>query len=453
MNSEVVGEKLQPVSPSFARTARRTFTLLYVVAVVAFLLAGESLLGKRAERLAVEQARLCAAALLPGQGGDLSSSIARLQWRYEGLLAVGLLDAGGGLGDLYPDRLEYRRAATATLVREPGETQRNAKINFAFPPLRLANLDAGEPGRTVWGVVASLSGDTSPTARRAVVLLSQESYRGRWVQATLVFGLVFGLAACAGLWVITRWFERRLVNPLRSLCQPLTKRGKRLGTPPAFDTGGWRELGGIASGFRELFHCAGESDARVGRVEREAQWHLQRREAGFDRQLRRARDQATIDPLTGLHNRAVLSEEIEVLVAHQRAKGEDLAVIMLDVDNFKLHNDTYGHKAGDEVLRFIGSLLRSTFRPSDVAIRYGGDEFLVLLPGTNGEQARTVIERVLKLFKQYAEATTGEKSLSLSAGVATLSGHPQAGGNELVDKADTALYAAKRKGKNAVVAG
>jgi len=140
------------------------------------------------------------------------------------------------------------------------------------------------------------------------------------------------------------------------------------------------------------------------------------------------------------------------VIQRQREKDEDLAVVMIDVDNFKTHNDTLGHQAGDELLRFVGDLLRGSIRPSDHAIRYGGDEFALLLLNVDKRHACIIVERIVKLFAQYA-ATLGETTtVSLSAGVATMKGDKCHDPQGLLAHADAALYKAKRGGKNTVAA-
>jgi diguanylate cyclase (GGDEF)-like protein len=141
---------------------------------------------------------------------------------------------------------------------------------------------------------------------------------------------------------------------------------------------------------------------------------------------------------------------LEPLFEAHRDSHEPLAAVMLDLDNFKNYNDTHGHQAGDALLRFIGALLRGAIRPSDHAVRYGGDEFLLVLPQANAKQATAIADRVVKLFRQYSSCLQQEQRLSLSAGVAAIPDHPCDTGEELIAKADRALYTAKASGKDAV---
>ncbi len=167
-------------------------------------------------------------------------------------------------------------------------------------------------------------------------------------------------------------------------------------------------------------------------------------------QLRRVKDQASTDPLTGLRNRAGLETQLELLYQQQSVRNADLAAVMLDTDNFKAYNDTHGHMDGDALLRSIGALLRQSIRPADIAVRYGGDEFLLLLPGANAEQASVIAGRIVKLFSQQSGRLGQQDAVSMSAGVASLRGDGCDSGHALVHQADVALYEAKRNGKNMV---
>jgi len=167
-------------------------------------------------------------------------------------------------------------------------------------------------------------------------------------------------------------------------------------------------------------------------------------------QLRRVKDQAATDPLTGLRNRAYLEKQFEPLFQQQVVRNAELAAVMLDVDNFKTYNDMHGHQAGDALLRSIGALLRGSIRPSDVGVRYGGDEFLLLLPGANAEQAAMIAGRIIKHFGEKIGCLGQKVSVSMSAGVASLQRDACESGQALVKQADVALYAAKRSGKNMV---
>ena len=115
-----------------------------------------------------------------------------------------------------------------------------------------------------------------------------------------------------------------------------------------------------------------------------------------------ARALADRDPLTGFYNHRFLHERLgEEVVRAQRAR-RPLSVLMVDLDDFKLVNDTFGHLYGDRVLTWTAELIRSTLRTSDVAARYGGDEFAFILPETDGDEARRVAERILEAFREHA---------------------------------------------------
>jgi diguanylate cyclase (GGDEF)-like protein len=158
------------------------------------------------------------------------------------------------------------------------------------------------------------------------------------------------------------------------------------------------------------------------------------------------------DGLTGLYNHTAIKEELISEVAIINRNKAALAVAMLDLDNFKHVNDTYGHPIGDQVLRTLSRLLRQRLRRSDVLGRYGGEEFLVIFPGTSALSAQIVLDEVRQAFmalKQHSEQ--GEFSVTFSAGVSDLSLAQDV--DALIACADAALYEAKKTGKNRVVLG
>jgi diguanylate cyclase (GGDEF)-like protein len=160
-----------------------------------------------------------------------------------------------------------------------------------------------------------------------------------------------------------------------------------------------------------------------------------------------ARRRADRDPLTGFFNHRFLHERLgEEIVRAQRGK-RPVSLLMLDLDDFKLVNDTFGHLFGDRVLTWTSELIRSTLRTSDVAARYGGDEFAVILPDADIDDARATAERILEAFRErpFVGEQRGPVPVAISIGVASF---PDGGrtGTELIAAADEALYQVKRAG-------
>ncbi|KPP98954.1 diguanylate cyclase [Marinobacter sp. HL-58] len=173
------------------------------------------------------------------------------------------------------------------------------------------------------------------------------------------------------------------------------------------------------------------------------------------RELERANRQlATLslnDALTGLHNRRHLDNLLPELCAESRRSGQPLTIALLDADHFKAVNDDWGHDFGDQCLQHIADILRRHVkRPRDVAIRFGGEEFAILLPGTGAAGARRLCEQILEdLASTRLTTINGETvSLTMSAGTATLA--PGEDEKELFRRADEALYTAKAAGRNRV---
>lgn len=161
---------------------------------------------------------------------------------------------------------------------------------------------------------------------------------------------------------------------------------------------------------------------------------------------------AVTDGLTGLYNHRHFHERLSLEVERSQRSGLPLSLLMLDVDHFKQFNDTFGHPAGDEVLRQLARVLADARRANDVVARYGGEEFAVILVDTPKFTAAKVAERVRERIHthDFSEAAPRAGKLSASIGVATF---PDDGADAetLVRTADTALYAAKRSGRNRVV--
>jgi diguanylate cyclase (GGDEF)-like protein len=157
------------------------------------------------------------------------------------------------------------------------------------------------------------------------------------------------------------------------------------------------------------------------------------------------------DSLTGLHTRRYLMERFGEEFARTGLKGLSLSILMIDVDNFKKINDEYGHLAGDQVLREVGHMVTQTIREIDIAGRYGGEEFCVILPDTDKPGALLAAERVrLAIDEHKIKAYDASIHATISIGVATMPDDAHYMG-ELIDKADWALYRAKRLGRNRAI--
>jgi len=166
--------------------------------------------------------------------------------------------------------------------------------------------------------------------------------------------------------------------------------------------------------------------------------------------LRTAEAQAATDALTGLPNRRYF-DEFCGLLARRRRSGDAVGVMMIDIDRFKVLNDTYGHATGDEVLRAVGGAIVSAVREDDVPARYGGEEFVVLLRNPSPEIALEVGERVRSSVGALDLRRFGVPAVSVSVGVA-VAGHADQPIGDLIAQADRALYRAKRAGRDRVVA-
>ncbi|MCB1444257.1 MAG: PleD family two-component system response regulator [Rhizobiaceae bacterium] len=163
---------------------------------------------------------------------------------------------------------------------------------------------------------------------------------------------------------------------------------------------------------------------------------------------------AVTDPLTGLNNRRYLDKHLKMLFDRAVARGRPLSVCITDIDRFKSVNDTYGHDAGDEVLKEFAARIRSTVRGADLACRFGGEEFVVVMPDTLPETAAAVAERLRFVvenqpfvLRQSGTALTVTASLGIASTI-----HGVASVEELIRQADRALYEAKHGGRNRVVA-
>lgn len=172
------------------------------------------------------------------------------------------------------------------------------------------------------------------------------------------------------------------------------------------------------------------------------------------RRLKKSRDilhrLAIRDGLTGLYNHREFHRLLRQEVERSKRSQEVLSLLMIDIDHFKVFNDTYGHKQGDKVLKLISRLIRGQIRNIDLSARYGGEEFAVILPGATAEEAAVIAERIRASVATEPLILSGEVvQLSVSIGVAELYSKAKDAA-ALVDAADKALYAAKRTGRDRV---
>jgi diguanylate cyclase (GGDEF)-like protein len=262
-----------------------------------------------------------------------------------------------------------------------------------------------------------------------------------WVQVALAMGMLFiSSFVCIHLWVHWHRATRRARELLRQI---------RAGEAPIEELAEIR--GGVApllAEVREVLVELRRQKAEIARIELETSQRIANRTDALERSLGAVRKQAEKDSLTGLYNRRMLESLLPQALERCRTAQSPLSLMMIDVDDFKLLNDTLGHAAGDDFLRKFGQLVRSTLRESDLAFRYGGDEFVIVLPDNPPAQANLVADRLTSLVDGMNQSLPVPRPPRLSIGVLCSTDlFPDASGELLVLEADRLLYDIKLERK------
>ncbi|HYR28028.1 MAG TPA: GGDEF domain-containing protein [Thermoanaerobaculia bacterium] len=208
--------------------------------------------------------------------------------------------------------------------------------------------------------------------------------------------------------------------------------------------------------IRELFdviRMAEESESRYQELEQRMH-SLQRENLDLTVRNRKLSEVSSRDTLTGLYNRWYVIEKIDSELNRALRHGSPMSLLMLDIDHFKRINDTWGHPAGDQVLRSVGKLLRESCRVYDVPGRYGGEEFCIVLPETKPGNTTVVAERIRKRL-EMTSLPCGEASVAVTASIGIAGWDDGSDGEALspaalIDRADRALYSAKSRGRNRI---
>lgn len=158
---------------------------------------------------------------------------------------------------------------------------------------------------------------------------------------------------------------------------------------------------------------------------------------------------ALTDGLTQMYNHSYIHERLAKEISNTKRHNLDLSLIMIDLDNFKLVNDTYGHKLGDQVLKKVSTSIKDIIREEDIAGRYGGEEFIIILPNTSHSSAFKVAEKIRKTVKSI-QWSQEKLKVTISGGVYAYNSEDV---NELIEKTDVLLYKAKNGGKDKIITG
>ncbi len=191
---------------------------------------------------------------------------------------------------------------------------------------------------------------------------------------------------------------------------------------------------------------------RLRRELEETMEQLKAKNAELETSLQTVRRMAATDPLTGLYNRRHFVQQLERCFGQAVRYRQDLSCCMCDLDHYKELNDTLGHQVGDEILILTANVMRSSLRTSDVAARYGGDEFVLLLPQTPLDEALVVGARIRESLEEASAANSRlNRAATISIGVASLAFNCPGSADALVVMADRALLLAKSRGKDQIV--
>jgi len=203
------------------------------------------------------------------------------------------------------------------------------------------------------------------------------------------------------------------------------------------------EIGRLAAAFNRMADKHQQTHNRILRLNSQ----LEQRVAQRTQQLR---ELAAREPLTGLYNRRYFNDVLKQRLAEAFRYETDLACVMIDLDNFKQVNDRFGHHLGDEVLLAAAATIKNELRTADVVARFGGDEFVLLLPQTGADRAVVLAERILERFRNVVAERFPQVEVGMSTGIASVQGGAVRNADSLIRAADRALYKAKAAGKRGI---
>jgi diguanylate cyclase (GGDEF)-like protein len=308
---------------------------------------------------------------------------------------------------------------------------------------------AASSDRSAWLVQQPLISSRSGIQQGSVSILAKSSGGPavpEWFFTATVLIVAVLIAAATSTWLI-----RRLVDPVEQLAD--TWRVADAADLPDRLEQRRDAIGRIARSLFSLRRQVQSWHEKATQLEQSVEKRVAAQTHHISVARKKAERQLWLDPLTGLTSRRFIDEKLPRVFDAQRDIGQDLSIVMLDLNDFKQFNDTYGHPVGDELLRLAGNLLRQGLRDTDIAARYGGDEFMVILPGVSAEQAERIARRTAALFAQQSRGIGSTRHRAgLSAGVASLGDSCPYNLAELVRLADGALYQAKRTGKSVCTA-
>ena len=203
-----------------------------------------------------------------------------------------------------------------------------------------------------------------------------------------------------------------------------------------------------------------EKNLSIAKVKRENQrlreqlertlLELQFKNGQLEESLQQTEQMAATDPLTGLYNRRHFNRVLEQMFADAQRIGSDLSCVMIDLDEYKHLNDTYGHPVGDQLLVTAGKVISANLRKMDVAARYGGDEFVLMLPRADTPEAAGVAQRIRDDYFQASALGLKKQGVYMSVGISSLNAHRPTNADQLLALADKALYRAKESGRNRI---
>ncbi len=396
-------------------------------------------LDQRVKAIAETYAAQVAPLLLTGSRAEASSLVENVAWHPESSL-IAILNPRNQTLAIRGDALLLERCLKqpeadipgkgTTAWRVPGEPDRRLpELSLAAAAICVQNSPE-RLGTLVYA--ARLSGAASVPA--------EEMWK---------FVAYLVLIAATGMVLGFLWLKQKVLKPLADLARESKRRATgKAGSP--FLTHRRDEIGDLARALADMRLDLDQWQGRATRLQRSVDDRVADQTRKITRELRQAEKKIWTDPLTRLGNRRLFDDKFEEIFRAQEQAGQDLSIVMVDIDYFKTFNDSLGHKAGDGLLTFVGELLKQCLREQDLAIRYGGDEFLLILPAVAARDARTITERLIRMFAQQAKVFTVTPKPTMSAGIASLQEHQPATPAALHELADQALYDAKNAGKSQV---